>query len=86
MTDNAPTTVRAPSPWTRITPDQAARISAALTREVHAGNRAHPARTVCDSDGRWTANAAAIALLTIGVNMVVDWLLSLHSRPHGDNA
>ena len=21
-----------------------------------------------------------------GVNMVVDWLLSLHSRPHGDNA
>lgn len=30
--------------------------------------------------------AAAIALLTIGVNMVVDWLLSLHSRPHGDNA
>lgn len=30
--------------------------------------------------------AAAIALLTVGVNMVVDWLLSLHSRPHGDNA
>jgi peptide/nickel transport system permease protein len=30
--------------------------------------------------------AAAIALLTIGVNLVVDWLLSLHSRPHGDNA
>lgn len=30
--------------------------------------------------------AAAIGLLTIGVNMVVDWLLSLHSRPHGDNA
>lgn len=30
--------------------------------------------------------AAAIALLTIGVNMVVDWLLSLHSRPHGENA
>jgi peptide/nickel transport system permease protein len=30
--------------------------------------------------------AAAIALLTIGVNMVVDWLLSLHSRPQGENA
>ena len=30
--------------------------------------------------------AAAIALLTIGVNMVVDWLLSIHSRPQGENA
>ncbi|NJM91585.1 MAG: ABC transporter permease [Rhodospirillaceae bacterium] len=30
--------------------------------------------------------AAAIALLTIGVNMVVDWLLSVHSRPQGENA
>ncbi|MGH6893638.1 MAG: ABC transporter permease [Dongiaceae bacterium] len=30
--------------------------------------------------------AAAIALLTIGVNMMVDWLLSVHSRPQGENA
>jgi peptide/nickel transport system permease protein len=30
--------------------------------------------------------AAAIALLTIGVNLVVDWLLSLYSRPQGENA
>lgn len=30
--------------------------------------------------------AAAIALLTIGVNLVVDWLLSAHSRPQGENA
>jgi peptide/nickel transport system permease protein len=30
--------------------------------------------------------AAAIALLTIGVNMVVDWLLSIYSRPQGENA
>lgn len=30
--------------------------------------------------------AAAIALLTIGVNLVVDWLLSMHSRPQGENA
>jgi peptide/nickel transport system permease protein len=30
--------------------------------------------------------AAAIAVLTIGVNMVVDWLLSIHSRPQGENA
>ena len=30
--------------------------------------------------------AAAIALMTIGVNMVVDWLLSMHSRPQGENA
>jgi len=28
--------------------------------------------------------AAAIALLTIGVNLVVDWFLSIHSRPHGE--
>jgi peptide/nickel transport system permease protein len=27
--------------------------------------------------------AAAIAQLTIGVNLVVDWYLSIHSRPHG---
>jgi peptide/nickel transport system permease protein len=26
--------------------------------------------------------AGAIAILTIGVNFVVDWLLSIHSRPH----
>lgn len=30
--------------------------------------------------------AAAIALLTIGVNMVVDWLVSMYSRPQGENA
>ena len=30
--------------------------------------------------------AAAIAVLTIGVNMIVDWLLSIHSRPQGENA
>jgi peptide/nickel transport system permease protein len=30
--------------------------------------------------------AAAIALLTIGVNLVVDWLLSVYSRPQGENA
>lgn len=30
--------------------------------------------------------AAAIALLTIGVNMVVDWLLTLHARPYIENA
>jgi peptide/nickel transport system permease protein len=30
--------------------------------------------------------AAAIALMTIGVNMVVDWLLSMYSRPQGENA
>jgi peptide/nickel transport system permease protein len=30
--------------------------------------------------------AAAIALLTTGVHMVVDWLLSIHSRPQGENA
>ena len=28
--------------------------------------------------------AGAIALLSIGVNFVVDWLLSVHSRSHGD--
>jgi peptide/nickel transport system permease protein len=27
--------------------------------------------------------AAAIAQLTIGVNLVVDWCLSIHNRPHG---
>ncbi|HXH03646.1 MAG TPA: ABC transporter permease [Candidatus Competibacteraceae bacterium] len=27
--------------------------------------------------------AAAIALLTVGVNLVVDWLLSVHARPQG---
>ncbi len=30
--------------------------------------------------------AGAIALLTIGVNFVVDWMLSIHSRGHGENA
>jgi len=30
--------------------------------------------------------AAAIALLTIGVNLVVDWLLSIYSKAHGENA
>jgi peptide/nickel transport system permease protein len=30
--------------------------------------------------------AAAIAVLTIGVNLVVDWLLSMYSRPQGENA
>lgn len=30
--------------------------------------------------------AAAIALMTIGVNMAVDWLLSICSRPQGENA
>jgi peptide/nickel transport system permease protein len=30
--------------------------------------------------------AAAIALMTIGVNLVVDWLLSIYSRPQGENA
>jgi peptide/nickel transport system permease protein len=30
--------------------------------------------------------AAAIAILTIGVNLVVDWLLSVYSRAHGENA
>ncbi len=30
--------------------------------------------------------AAAIALLTIGVNFVVDWMLALHSRAHGEGA
>lgn len=30
--------------------------------------------------------AAAIALLTIGVNMVVDWLLTLYARPYIENA
>ncbi len=28
--------------------------------------------------------AGAIALLTIGVNFVVDWMLAIHSRSHGD--
>jgi peptide/nickel transport system permease protein len=30
--------------------------------------------------------AAAIAQLTIGVNLLVDWFLSIHSRPHGEGA
>jgi len=30
--------------------------------------------------------AAAIALLTIGVNLVVDWLLAIHSRGQGEEA
>jgi peptide/nickel transport system permease protein len=30
--------------------------------------------------------AAAIAQLTIGVNLVVDWFLSIHSRVHGEGA
>ena len=30
--------------------------------------------------------AAAIAVLTIGVNFVVDWLLALHSRGYGEGA
>ena len=30
--------------------------------------------------------AGAIALLSIGVNFIVDWLLSVHSRSHGDGA
>jgi peptide/nickel transport system permease protein len=30
--------------------------------------------------------AAALAVLTIGVNLVVDWLLTIHGRTHGDQA
>ena len=30
--------------------------------------------------------AIAIAQLTIGVNLLVDWFLSIHSRPHGEGA
>ena len=30
--------------------------------------------------------AAAIAILTIGVNFIVDWMLAIHSRAHGDGA
>ncbi len=30
--------------------------------------------------------AAAIAILTVGVNFVVDWLLAIHSKSHGDGA
>lgn len=30
--------------------------------------------------------AGAIALLTVGVNFVVDWMLAVHSRGHGDGA
>lgn len=30
--------------------------------------------------------AGAIAILTIGVNFVVDWMLSVHSRGHGEGA
>jgi peptide/nickel transport system permease protein len=29
--------------------------------------------------------AAAIAVLTIGVNLVIDWFLSIHGRAHGEN-
>ena len=28
--------------------------------------------------------AGAIALLTIGVNFIVDWMLAIHSRGHGE--
>jgi peptide/nickel transport system permease protein len=28
--------------------------------------------------------AAAIAQLTIGINLLVDWFVSMHSRPHGE--
>jgi peptide/nickel transport system permease protein len=27
--------------------------------------------------------AGAIALLTIGINLIVDWLLAVHARPGG---
>jgi peptide/nickel transport system permease protein len=30
--------------------------------------------------------AAAIAVLTVGVNLLVDWFLSIHSRAHGEGA
>ena len=30
--------------------------------------------------------AGAIAILSIGVNFIVDWLLAIHSRGHGDGA
>ena len=30
--------------------------------------------------------AGAIALLTIGINFVVDWMLSIHSKAHGEGA
>jgi peptide/nickel transport system permease protein len=30
--------------------------------------------------------AAAIAVLTIGVNFIVDWMLSIHSKGHGEGA
>ncbi len=30
--------------------------------------------------------AGAIALLTVGINFVVDWMLSVHSKGHGDAA
>lgn len=30
--------------------------------------------------------AGAIAVLTIGVNFIVDWMLAIHSRAHGDGA
>jgi peptide/nickel transport system permease protein len=30
--------------------------------------------------------AAAIAVLTIGINLVVDWFLSIHARAHGEGA
>jgi peptide/nickel transport system permease protein len=30
--------------------------------------------------------AAAIAVLTVGINLVVDWFLSIHARAHGERA
>jgi len=30
--------------------------------------------------------AAALAVLTVGVNLVMDWFLSIQQRPHGDRA
>ena len=30
--------------------------------------------------------AGAIAILTIGINFVVDWMLAIHSRGHGEGA
>ena len=32
------------------------------------------------------APAAAIAILTVGVNLLIDWLLSIHSRAQGEGA
>ena len=33
-----------------------------------------------------TQSTGSASLLTIGVNLVVDWLLSIYSRPQGENA